>query len=208
MAGPSFISKVLRQRGYAGKGPDSWLFVGLGNPGREYVGTRHNIGFVAVDALREDMHVPPFKSKYDGEWTECPHGGVRICMLKPLTYMNESGRSVGPAAKFYKIPPDRIVVFHDELDLKPGDVRVKQGGGNAGHNGLKSIEAHLGTGNFWRVRIGIGHPGDRALVSNYVLGNFMAAEREIMDKVIASLVDNAGLLLKGDFKEYEQKTGI
>lgn len=201
----SFISKVLRQRGFAAKPAPFTLIVGLGNPGAEYARTRHNIGFMAVEALHDAFGLPPLKAKYESRWAEGTVGSVKVGTMLPQTFMNESGRAVGQAARFYKVPPERVIILHDELDLPLGEVRCKQGGGNAGHNGLKSTEAHLGSGDFWRIRIGIGHPGSRERVTGHVLGAFTAAERETMDKVIEALVDNRDLLLNGAVKELEQK---
>lgn len=151
------------------------LFVGLGNPGREHAAQRHNIGFMAVDAIADRHRAPGFRSRFQGLCIELPLGGERVLLLKPATYMNDSGRSVREAARFYKIDVKDIVVFHDELDLAPGVVRVKTGGGNAGHNGLRSITADLGN-DYRRVRLGIGHPGNKDLVLSYVLGPFAKSE--------------------------------
>ena len=151
------------------------LFVGLGNMGKAFAGHRHNAGFMALDAIARANNAPAFRSRFQGLVSEIVLEGERVTLLKPQTYMNESGRSAGEAARYYKIDPSRIVVFHDELDLLPGKVRVKTGGGNAGHNGLKSLSEHLGN-DYRRVRIGIGHPGDKALVHNYVLSDFAKAE--------------------------------
>lgn len=180
-----------------------WLFVGLGNPGAEYAGHRHNIGFMAVDEIARVYGFSAFRSKFQGEVSEGRIAGENVLLLKPQTFMNESGQSVGKAAKFYKIPPERIVVFHDELDLKPGEVRVKTGGGNAGHNGLKSIQAHLGTPDFVRVRLGIGHPGDKGRVSGYVLSDFTKAERESwLTQIIPALADHANLIVSEGAEAY------
>ena len=188
------------------KAEDMWLLVGLGNPGDKYKNNRHNIGFMAIDRILDDN--PAFavmKSKYQGDYTEANVAGQKTGLLKPQTYMNESGQSVGAAAKFYKIPPARIVVFHDELDIAPSDFRVKKGGGNAGHNGLKSIQAHLGTADFWRVRMGIGHPGDKNRVSGHVLSDFAKAEQDWRDIMIEGVSRNFEMLLKNDMKGFEQE---
>lgn len=179
-----------------------WLLVGLGNPGAQYTGHRHNIGFMVLDAIAAEYGFPAFRSKFQGALSEGLIGGQKVAILKPQTYMNESGQSVGKAAKFYKIPPERIVVFHDELDLKPGEIRVKKGGGNAGHNGLKSIQAHLGTADFMRVRLGIGHPGDRARVSGYVLSDFAKAEEEWLERLIPAVAENVSGLLDGNETDF------
>ena len=168
------------------------LFVGLGNPGREHAAQRHNIGFMVIDAIAARHRAPPFRSRFQGLVSELPLGDDRIVLLKPETYMNESGRSVGEAARFYKLALRDIVVFHDELDIAPGAVRVKTGGGNAGHNGLRSITALLGN-DYRRVRLGIGHPGIKELVLGHVLGNFAKSEapwvHALCDAVAAEVPD-------------------
>ncbi len=151
------------------------LFVGLGNPGREHAGQRHNIGFMAIDAIAMRHQAPALRARFQGLATELSVGGERVVLLKPQTYMNDSGRSVRGAASFFKIELGDIVVFHDELDLAPGVVRIKTGGGNAGHNGLRSITAALGN-DYRRVRLGIGHPGSKEAVLGYVLGTFAKSE--------------------------------
>ncbi len=187
-----------------------WLFVGLGNPGDKYANNRHNIGFMIADLIAQNNAYPPFCSKFKGEFTEGRLGSSAECLqkigvLKPLTYMNESGQSVVAAAKFFKIAPERIVVLHDELDMAPGKIRVKCGGGNAGHNGLKSIQSHLGTADFWRVRIGIGHPGDRNKVSNYVLSDFSKAEAKWLGPLLNNCARYADLLLGEDKNNFSAK---
>ena len=152
------------------------LLVGLGNPGKAYAGNRHNIGFMALEAIARACNAAPFRKKFQGETSEARLGAERAILLKPDTYMNESGRAVAEAARFHKIDVGDIIVLHDELDLAPGKIRVKLGGGNAGHNGLRSITAHMGN-DYKRVRLGIGHPGDKAMVHNYVLSDFAKAER-------------------------------
>ncbi len=151
------------------------LVVGLGNPGRSYARNRHNIGFMVAAAIARRYGFPAFRSRFKGELSEGVIAGERRLLLCPQTFMNASGESVLAAMSFYKIPPGEIVVIHDELDLRPGKVRVKRGGGNAGHNGLRSIDAMLGP-DYWRIRIGIGHPGIKELVHPYVLMNFSAEE--------------------------------
>ena len=168
------------------------LFVGLGNPGREHAAQRHNIGFMALDAIAARHGAPPFRARFQGLASELPLGEDRVVLLKPETYMNESGRSVGAAARFHKVPLADIVVFHDELDIAPGAVRVKTGGGNAGHNGLRSITALLGN-EYRRVRLGIGHPGIKELVLGHVLGPFAKGEatwlRALCEAVAAEAPD-------------------
>ncbi len=176
----------------------AWLIVGLGNPGREYEGNRHNIGFMAVDRIAGDYNFGPWKNKYSAEICEGAIEGQRIMLMKPQTYMNLSGKSVAEAARFYKIPHANIIVLHDELDLPLGRVRTKTGGGAAGHNGLKSIDADTGDQNYRRVRLGIGHPGDKARVSGYVLSDFMDKERDLVDILCAAVSRQIELLLTGD----------
>ena len=174
-----------------------WLLVGLGNPGKKYEGNRHNIGFMAIDAIADEYGFSGYREKFQSHMSEGRIGSEKVVLLKPQTYMNESGQGVGKAAKFYKIDPARIVIFHDELDLEPGKMRVKTGGGVAGHNGLKSIKAHLSTPDFKRVRLGIGHPGDKNRVSGYVLSDFAKAEQGWLEQLIPALAEYAPLLLEG-----------
>lgn len=176
--------------------PYMWLLVGLGNPGDKYKNNRHNIGFMAIDGIADGHGFPAFRAKFQGEMSEGRIDGEKVVLLKPRTYMNESGQSVGQAIKFYKIAPERVVVFHDELDLEPGKCKVKVGGGVAGHNGLKSIKAHLGTADFCRVRLGIGHPGDKNRVSGYVLSDFAKAEAVWLERLMPALAKNTALLLR------------
>lgn len=183
------------------------LFVGLGNPGNQYAGNRHNIGFMAVEAIAREHRFPPFRAKFQGLATEGTIGSERVILLKPNTYMNESGRAAGEAAKFYKIALSDIVAFHDELDLAPGKLRIKTGGGNAGHNGLRSLTAHLGN-DYRRVRLGIGHPGDKAMVHNYVLGDFAKSERPWVDALCDATARNAELLAKGEDASFQNKVHL
>lgn len=180
------------------------LFVGLGNPGRAYAGQRHNIGFMAVDAISRRHPFAPFRARFQGQASEGAIGSERIILLKPETFMNESGRAVGEASRYYKIGLDDIIVFHDELDLAPGQLRVKLGGGNAGHNGLRSITDHVGN-DYRRVRIGIGHPGDKARVHDYVLGNFAKAEQPWVEAICEAIAANAGYLADGADNSFQNK---
>lgn len=173
------------------------LFVGLGNPGADYARNRHNIGFMAVDAIVRRHSFSPWRAKFQGEVCEGTIGSEKIVALKPLTYMNESGRSVAACAQFYKIEPEDIVVFHDELDLEPGRIRVKIGGGHAGHNGLRSIGAHLGP-DYRRVRLGIGHPGAKERVTGWVLGDFAKVDREWLEPLLDDVADASLFLVSGD----------
>lgn len=173
------------------------LLVGLGNPGARYADNRHNIGFMAADAIARHHGFSPARARFQGETMEGMVDGVTCLLLKPQTYMNESGRAVAEAARFYRISAADIIVFHDELDLAPGRVRVKTGGGHAGHNGLRSIIAHIGE-DFVRVRMGIGHPGDRDLVTPYVLSDFSKEERSWLDPLLEALARAAPMLIAGD----------
>lgn len=184
------------------------LIVGLGNPGDKYAGNRHNIGFMAVDAIAREYGFPAFRAKFQGQISEGKIDGQKVALLKPQTYMNNSGQSVAAAAKFFKIAPDGIIVFHDELDLESGKLRVKTGGGNAGHNGLKSIQAHLGTPDFVRVRMGIGHPGDKNRVHDYVLSDFARADKDGLAAMLNAVAVHAGLLVKDDAPAYMSKVAM
>ncbi|MFN0041784.1 MAG: aminoacyl-tRNA hydrolase [Alphaproteobacteria bacterium] len=183
------------------------LFVGLGNPGPEHARNRHNIGFMALDTLARCHEFAPFRPKYRGLAVEGRLGRTRILALKPLTYMNDSGLSVAEAARFHKIAAESVYVFHDELDLAAGKMRVKLGGGNAGHNGLRSIDAHLGT-EYWRVRLGIGHPGDKARVLGWVLRDFPKADAEWLDPFLAAIADHAPLLAEGREPDFMSKVAL
>lgn len=174
------------------------LLVGLGNPGPEYEHNRHNIGFLALDEIARKHRFPAFRQKFQGLIAEGSIGGERVILLKPMTYMNESGRSVSACAQFYKIDVADIIVLHDELDLPPAKLKVKTGGGHAGHNGLRSIEAHMGAG-FHRVRLGIGHPGAKELVHNWVLGNFAKADGDWLNDLFDGIAGNADKLVAKDF---------
>lgn len=181
------------------------LIVGLGNPGAKYEGNRHNIGFMAVDEIhRRHSAFQPWRARFQGQVSEGRLGTQKVLLLKPSTYMNESGRAVGEAMRFFKIAPEDIVVLYDELDLPPAKFRMKQGGGHGGHNGLRSITAHIGE-NYRRLRLGIGHPGDKKLVSNYVLGDFAKADRNWLEPLLAQVADNADLLAEGKDSQFANK---
>ena len=173
------------------------LFVGLGNPGAKYARHRHNIGYMAVDRIAEDHGFSPWKTKFQGQVSEGVLDGTKVLLLKPETFMNLSGQSVGEAMRFYKLSPDEVIVLQDELDLAPGKVRVKQGGGHAGHNGLRSLHAHVGP-DYHRVRIGIGHPGHKDRVAGYVLHDFAKADEAWLDDVLRGISDGASHLAAGD----------
>lgn len=173
------------------------LFVGLGNPGAKYAQNRHNIGFMAVDRIAEDHGFSPWRAKFQGRVSEGRLGHEKVVLLKPETYMNLSGQSVGEAMRFYKLTPEDVIVFHDELDLAPGKMKLKHGGGHAGHNGLRSIHAHIGE-SYGRVRLGIGHPGHKDRVSGYVLSDFAKADAGWLDDLMRGLSDGAAHLAAGD----------
>lgn len=173
------------------------LFVGLGNPGGKYARNRHNIGFMALDKIARDYGFGPWKSKFQGQISEGRLGREKVLLLKPETFMNRSGQSVGEAMRFYKLDSTDVTVLHDELDLAPGKVRVKAGGGHAGHNGLRSIHDHIGPA-YDRVRLGIGHPGRKELVAGYVLHDFAKADEDWLDNVLCGISDGAAHLADGD----------
>ncbi len=183
------------------------LLVGLGNPGDEYARNRHNAGFLFVDAVAEHYRFSPFKKRFSGEISEGEIDGRKVHLLKPLTYMNLSGDSVGPAARFYKIPIDEIVVAHDEMDLEAGKLKVKTGGGDAGHNGLRSITAALGP-DYRRVRIGVGHPGDKARVTGHVLQNFSKADLEWFVPLIDAMVEAMPQLVQDHDNGFTSKVAL
>jgi peptidyl-tRNA hydrolase, PTH1 family len=183
------------------------LLVGLGNPGARYAGNRHNVGFMAVDAVAKRHGIGPWRRRFQGVACEGPIGGQRTLLLLPGTYMNESGRAVAEAMHFYKLALGEVIVFHDELDLPPGKVRVKVGGGVAGHNGLRSISEHVGN-EYRRVRIGIGHPGNKDLVYAYVLSDFAKSERLWVEALTGILADNVELLVRGDDASFQNKVHL
>ena len=173
------------------------LWVGLGNPGAQYALHRHNVGFMALDAIAEVHGFAPAQKKFQGWLQEGRIGAAKVLLLKPATFMNESGRSVGEAMRFYKLGVDALTVFHDELDLAPMKVKVRMGGGLAGHNGLRSIDQHLGP-DFRRVRIGIGHPGHKDRVTGHVLGNYAKTEMDPLADLLGEIAGEADWLAKGD----------
>ena len=183
------------------------LIVGLGNPGSAYAGNRHNIGFMAVDAIAKRHGIGPWRRRFQGVSAEGPLAGERLLLLLPGTFMNDSGRAVAEAVNFYKLGLPDIVVVHDEIDLEPGKVRVKTGGGSAGHNGLRSISAQVGN-DYRRVRIGVGHPGVKDLVHDYVLSDFAKSERDWVETLCGLIADNAGLLAKGEDASFQNKVHL
>ena len=183
------------------------LLVGLGNPGARHTGNRHNIGFMVVQAIAKRHGIGPWRRRFQGVACEGPIDGQRALLVLPETYMNESGRAVAEAAHFYKLAAGGITVFHDEIDLVPGKVRVKVGGGVAGHNGLRSITAHIGN-DYRRVRIGVGHPGDKDLVYAHVLSDFAKSERAWVETLVDVLADNVGLVLRGEDASFQNKVHL
>ena len=183
------------------------LLVGLGNPGARYVGNRHNVGFMAVEEIAKRHGIGPWRRRFQGVACEGPIDAQRVLLLLPGTYMNKSGRAVAEAAQFYKIPAGDITVFHDEIELSPGKVRVKVGGGIAGHNGLRSISEHVGN-DYRRVRIGVGHPGHKDLVEHYVLNDFAKAERGWVEALVGILADNVDFLVRGEDASFQNKVHL
>jgi peptidyl-tRNA hydrolase, PTH1 family len=183
------------------------LFVGLGNPGARYAGNRHNVGFMVVEAIARRHGIGPWRKRFQGVTAEGPLGGERVLLLLPGTYVNDSGHAVAEAAHFYKLGLPEITVIHDEIELPPGKVRVKTGGGIAGHNGLRSISAHVGN-DYRRVRIGVGHPGVKDLVHPHVLSDFAKSERPWVEALCDIIADNAGLLVKGQDASFQNKVHL
>ncbi len=183
------------------------LFVGLGNPGSKYAGNRHNIGYMAVERIAEDHGFPPWRGKFQAAMTQGQLGSEKVVLLKPETFMNLSGQSVGEAMRFYKLAPEDIIVFHDELDLAPGRLKLKQGGGHAGHNGLRSIHQHIGD-SYERVRLGIGHPGHKDRVSPYVLSDFAKADEGWLDDLLRGISDGAAHLAGGDGAKFTNAVAL
>jgi PTH1 family peptidyl-tRNA hydrolase len=183
------------------------LWVGLGNPGPKHAMERHNVGFMAADVIA-DMHgFGPVQKKFQGWLQEGRIGTDKVLLLKPATFMNESGRSVGEALRFYKLDADALTVFHDELDLAPFKVKVRRGGGLAGHNGLRSVDQHLGP-DFRRVRLGIGHPGHKDRVTGYVLGNYAKAEMDVLTEMLGAVSAEAEWLVKGDDPRFMSEVAL
>ncbi|GBQ36300.1 aminoacyl-tRNA hydrolase [Acetobacter fabarum] len=185
------------------------LWVGLGNPESSMRRHRHNVGFMAVEAIAARYGFTPWRNRFKGEVAEGRIGGHKVLALLPMTYMNRSGESVQEAAAFYKIAPEQITLFHDELDLEPGRLRIKRGGGAAGHNGLRSTDKMLGTPDYWRVRIGIGHPGAKERVHGWVLGNFTQTDQQDwLDPMLTSMADAAPLLADGHADRFMTKVAL
>ena len=183
------------------------LFVGLGNPGSQYVRNRHNIGFMAVEQIARRHGFSPWKRRFQGATAEGNLGGEKVLLLLPGTFMNESGRAVQEASAFYKIELPDIVVFQDEVELPPAKLRMKLGGGNAGHNGLRSITAHMGN-DYRRVRLGVGHPGVKEMVHGHVLGDFSKADMEWVEALCGAIADNAELIARGQDATFQNKVHL
>jgi PTH1 family peptidyl-tRNA hydrolase len=183
------------------------LFVGLGNPGAKYAGNRHNIGFMAVDEIARRHGFAPWRRRFQGETAEGTLERERVVLLRPLTFMNDSGRAVQEAANFFKLTPADIAVFHDEIELPPAKLRVKVGGGIAGHNGLRSISAHVGN-DYRRVRLGIGHPGVKELVHGHVLSDFAKSDRPWVEALLGAVADNAALLAVDRDSAFQNKVHL
>jgi peptidyl-tRNA hydrolase, PTH1 family len=184
-----------------------FLLVGLGNPGSKYAGNRHNIGFMAVDEIVRRHNFSSWRKRFKGEVSEGTIGTEKIVVLKPLTFMNESGQSVGEAMRFLDLEPDRVIVVYDELDLEPGKVRVKNGGGAAGHNGIRSISAHISP-HYTRVRLGIGHPGDKNLVYPHVLSDFAKSDKAWLTTLIDAVAEYLPLLVDGQEANFQSKVHL
>ncbi|RWN52155.1 aminoacyl-tRNA hydrolase [Mesorhizobium sp.] len=183
------------------------LFAGLGNPGAKYADNRHNVGFMAADAIARRHSFSPWSKKFQGLIAEGTLAGEKIILIKPQTFMNLSGQSVGEALRFYKLDASALTVFYDEIDLAAGKVRVKVGGGSGGHNGIRSLEQHVGK-DFRRVRIGVSHPGVKEMVHGHVLGDFAKSDREWLDVLLDTIADDAGLLAKGDDNSFMNRVTL
>ena len=183
------------------------VFAGLGNPGAKYENNRHNVGFMAADAIARRHSFSPWSRKFQGLISEGTLGGEKILLIKPQTFMNLSGQSVGEALRFYKLEPSALTVFYDEIDLAAGKLRIKVGGGSGGHNGIRSLDQHVGNA-YRRVRIGVGHPGVKEMVHGHVLGDFAKADREWLDVLLDAIADDAGLLAKGDDSSFMNRVTL
>ncbi|ANN57313.1 peptidyl-tRNA hydrolase [Mesorhizobium loti] len=183
------------------------LFAGLGNPGAKYANNRHNVGFMAADAIARRHSFSPWSKKFQGLIAEGTIAGEKIILIKPQTFMNLSGQSVGEALRFYKLELSALTVFYDEIDLAEGKLRIKTGGGAGGHNGIRSIDGHVGNA-YRRVRIGVGHPGVKEMVQHHVLGDFAKADREWLDPLLDAIADNAAMIVKGDESGFMNKAAL
>ncbi|MBZ9958913.1 MULTISPECIES: aminoacyl-tRNA hydrolase [unclassified Mesorhizobium] len=183
------------------------VFAGLGNPGAKYAANRHNVGFMAVDAIARRHSFSPWSKKFQGLIADGTLGGEKIILIKPQTFMNLSGQSVGEALRFYKLGPGALTVFYDEIDLAEGKLRIKTGGGAGGHNGIRSIDGHVGNA-YRRVRIGVGHPGVKEMVQHHVLGDFGKTDRDWLDPLLDAVADNAAMIVKGDESGFMNKAAL
>ncbi|MBB4272501.1 aminoacyl-tRNA hydrolase [Rhizobium mongolense] len=183
------------------------IIAGLGNPGSKYAGNRHNIGFMAADAIHRRHGFSPWSKKFKAEISEGELGGEKVLLIKPQTYMNLSGEAVGEAIRFYKLQPSDLVAIYDELDLPPGKARLKIGGGNGGHNGIRSLDAHCGK-DYRRLRLGIGHPGVKELVQHHVLGDFARADQAWLQPLLETLADNADMLVRREDSQFMNKLAL
>ena len=183
------------------------LLVGLGNPGPRYENNRHNIGYMAVDRIVRRHSFQPWRARFQAVCAEGVIAGRKTLAMKPTTFMNESGRAVGEAVRFFKLEPRQVAVLHDELDLAFGKIRAKQGGGVAGHNGLRSIDQHIGP-DFWRIRIGIGHPGDKERVHGHVLGDFAKADMPMVERIADAIADAAPMIANEDFNAFMSRVAL
>ena len=183
------------------------VFAGLGNPGAKYAGNRHNVGFMAADAIARRHSFSPWSKKFQGLIAEGTLDGEKIVLIKPQTFMNLSGQAVGEALRFYKLGPEALTVFYDEIDLAEGKLRIKTGGGAGGHNGIRSIDGHVGN-TYRRVRIGVGHPGVKEMVQHHVLGDFAKADREWLEPLLDAIADNAAMIAKGDESGFMNKASL
>ena len=183
------------------------VFAGLGNPGAKYSGNRHNVGFMAVDAIARRHNFSPWSKKFQALVAEGRLGDEKVVLIKPQTFMNLSGQSVGEALRFYKLELSALTVFYDEIDLAEGKLRIKTGGGAGGHNGIRSIDGHVGNA-YRRVRIGVGHPGVKEMVQHHVLGDFAKADREWLDPLLDAIADNAAMIVKGDESGFMNKAAL
>jgi PTH1 family peptidyl-tRNA hydrolase len=183
------------------------VFAGLGNPGAKYAGNRHNVGYMAADAIARRHSFSPWSKKFQGLISEGTLGGEKIVLIKPQTFMNLSGQSVGEALRFYKLELSALTVFYDEIDLAEGKLRIKTGGGAGGHNGIRSIDGHVGNA-YRRVRIGVGHPGVKEMVQHHVLGDFAKTDREWLEPLLDAIADNAAMIVKGDESGFMNKASL
>ena len=183
------------------------LLVGLGNPGTEYAFNRHNIGFLAVDAIAARYRFSPWRARFQGVVAEGFVNGMKVIALKPNTYMNLSGQSVGEAARFFKVPPEDVIVVYDEIEITPGKVKVKKGGGSAGHNGIKSIDAHIGQ-EYWRVRLGVGRPNTKEQVTDHVLQNFAKSDKTWLDPLLDAVADALPWMVAGNEGKFTSRVAL